>query len=85
MTDMKTISDAWTLYRDMVLARFPGDARARAEIERAFFAGAEYIVDEVMDTNDAGLMLPLQLSRQLQLWEREVTTHIVSPGVNANG
>lgn len=71
---MKSISDAWTLHQD-TLPRGGLDARARAEIERAFFAGAENIVDGMQDLNDAGLSLPFAVSRQLTLWQSETTAH----------
>jgi len=67
---MKSLHDAWTLYRE----NNPGlglDARARFEIERAFYAGAEFAVDTVQDMNGSGLTLPFAVSHQLQLWSSE--------------
>jgi hypothetical protein len=67
---VKSLHDAWTLHRDNnpnpVL-----DARARFEIERAFYAGAEFAVDTVQDMHAAGLALPPAISNQLQLWSSE--------------
>jgi len=71
---MKSISDAWHLHQDKLHAAGL-DARARAEIERAFFAGAENIVDGLQDLNAAGLTLPFYVSRQLSLWASDISAH----------
>jgi hypothetical protein len=67
---VKSLHDAWGLYREnnpnAVL-----DARARFEIERAFYAGAEFAVDTVQEMNDAGLTIPFAVSNQLQIWSSE--------------
>ena len=72
---MKSVSDAWTLHRDTLPTSL--DPRARAEIERAFFAGAENIVDGMQDLNAAGLSLPFAVSRQLMQWQSETCGHHV--------
>ena len=73
---MKSISDAWSIYRAQVFTRCHGmDPRARAEIERAFFAGAESVVDDMHDLNDAGLSLPFMFTRQLTTWASECAHH----------
>jgi hypothetical protein len=67
---MKSLHDAWELYR----AQLPAgglDARARHEIELAFFAGAEFAVDALQDLNAAGLTLPFAVSTELQHWSSE--------------
>jgi hypothetical protein len=75
MNAMKSVCDAWTIYRAKVFARYTLDARARAEIERAFFAGAESVVDDMQDMNDAGLTLPFNYVRQLTTWSSECAHH----------
>lgn len=72
---MKPLSDAWHIYRGKTFARYTLDARARAEIERAFFAGAESVVDDMQDMNDAGLTLPFTFVRQLTMWASECAHH----------
>jgi hypothetical protein len=72
---MKSLSDAWHIYRGKTFARYSLDARARAEIERAFFAGAESVVDDMQDMNDAGLTLPFTFTRQLTNWASECAHH----------
>lgn len=70
---MKSISDAWHLHQETLPRGL--DARARAEIERAFFAGAESVVDDLQDLNDAGLSLPFHISQQLMRWASESIGH----------
>jgi len=74
---MKSLSDSWHLHRDQMRlrGRYPPDACARAEVERAFFAGAESVVDDMQGMNDAGLTLPFQFVRQLTLWSDECARH----------
>jgi len=76
---MKSISDAWQLYRDHQLAAFESEQAMRVlvEVERAFYAGAECVVDELQNQNDAGLTFPFHLQRQLALWESETNLHHV--------
>jgi len=71
---MKSISDAWHLHQDTLPASGL-DARARAEIERAFFAGAESVVDDMQCMNDAGLTFPFDVARQLSRWASETSQH----------
>lgn len=70
---MKSVSDAWTLHQGTLPRML--DPRARAEIERAFFAGAGNILDGMQDLNAAGLTLPFEISRQLSLWQSETIGH----------
>lgn len=72
---MKSISDAWDLYRAKIFSRYTFDARARAEIERAFYAGAESVVDDMQDMNDAGLTMPFNVAQQLTRWGSEAIAH----------
>lgn len=72
---MKPISDGWNHHRATSFPRYTLDARARAEIERAFYAGAEHVVDALVEMNDAGLTLPFVFARQLQLWNSETASH----------
>jgi len=67
---MKSLHDAWELYR-VRLGTSGLDARARFEIELAFFAGAEFAVDALQDMNAAGLTLPFAVSTELQHWSSE--------------
>ena len=72
---MTPISDGWHRHRDQLLARHPPDARARSEIERAYYAGAEHVVDALVGLNDAGLSLPFDIARQLTTWANECAHH----------
>lgn len=72
---MNAISDGWANHRNKTWARYTLDARARAEIERAYYAGAEHVVDAITGMNDAGLTLPFLFTRQLSLWSSEVAAH----------
>jgi len=69
---MKSLHDAWTLYRERLPALVLSDPRAGIEIERAFFAGAEFAIDAVQDLNVAGLTMPFALADQLQKFSSEV-------------
>lgn len=68
---MISLRDAWAAYRGKRFPRFVLDARARFEIERAFYAGAEFAVDSVQDLNAAGLTLPFAVSTALEHWSSE--------------
>jgi len=71
---MIPISDGWHRHRD-TLPRHGLDARAWAEIERAYYGGAEHVVDAMVGMNDAGLSLPFVFTRQLSLWSQEYSGH----------
>ncbi len=72
---MTPVSDGWASYYTRTVPAGVYDARVRAEIERAYYAGAEHVVDTLQGLNDAGLTMPFAVAKQLDLWTSETIAH----------